>query len=390
MATWLLTDIEQALRQSWSAGTCSPDDLERAPWTSGNPAWGHCDITALVVHDLLGGDLVLGEVHLGGEQHGHHWWNRLPGGLEVDLTREQFRRGQTITPVRVVERPVGRPLRRGDAYRTLRARVGRRLGALSAATAEEPARHAMRIDGRLLSYLDHGGPGRPLLALHGHFGEARTFDRLARELAPDWRVIAPDQRGHGRSDRPADFSREGYVGDAAALAARLGLENLVVLGHSLGGVNAYQLAARHPGLVTALVVEDIGAEVDDDLSFCLSWPERAPTRAELVRGLAGSAPYLTDAVREYPDGWGLAFAPEDMAASQRRLNGDHWHDWLAGDCPALLIRGTRSDVLGAGRARAMVDRRPRTRLVELKAGHTVHDTAPVEYAAAVRDFLAGV
>ncbi|MEU2261403.1 alpha/beta hydrolase [Streptomyces sp. NPDC019645] len=180
--------------------------------------------------------------------------------------------------------------------------------------------------------------------------------------------MAPDQRGHGHADRPADFSREGHVADAAVLAARLGLENVVVLGPSLGGVTAYRLAARHPGLVTALVVEDIGAEVDDDLSVCLSWPERAPTRAALVRCLAGSAPYLTDAIREYPDGWGLAFAPEGTAASQRQLNGDHWDDRLAGDCPTLLIRGIRSDVLGVGHARAMVARRPRTRLVNSTRG----------------------
>ncbi|WP_333755273.1 alpha/beta fold hydrolase [Streptomyces sp. IBSBF 3352] len=87
----------------------------------------------------------------------------------------------------------------------------------------------------------------------------------------------PDQRGHGFSDRGPDFSREGYIADATALLTHLGLERPVVLGHSLGGVNAYQFAARHPGLVRALVIEDIGTEIDDDLSFCLSWPHRAPT-----------------------------------------------------------------------------------------------------------------
>ncbi|WP_409474995.1 alpha/beta fold hydrolase [Streptomyces sp. HC307] len=79
----------------------------------------------------------------------------------------------------------------------------------------------MSIDSRHFSYLDYGGHGQPLLALHGHFGEARTFTGLARELAPDWRVIALDQRGHGRSERPADFSRDGYIGDAAALLDHL-------------------------------------------------------------------------------------------------------------------------------------------------------------------------
>ncbi|NEB36819.1 alpha/beta hydrolase [Streptomyces sp. SID14515] len=254
-------------------------------------------------------------------------------------------------------------------------------------TPPEPERGAMYVSGRRLSFLDFGGPGRPLLALHGHFGEGRTFTRLAGELGDAWRVVALDQRGHGHSDRSADYSRTGYVEDAAAVLEHLGIGGAVVLGHSLGGVNAYQLAARRPGLVDALIVEDIGAQVDDDLSFALSWPHRASTRSGLLHGLGPSASYLVDAVREYPDGWGLAFDPRDMNASQRLLNGDHWDDWLAGDCPALLVRGGRSTVLSAEHARSMAARRPRTRLVELPAGHSVHETVPVEFAEAVGGFL---
>jgi pimeloyl-ACP methyl ester carboxylesterase len=251
----------------------------------------------------------------------------------------------------------------------------------------EPARAALTVDGRRSRGRTGGGPGRPLLALHGHFGEARTFAALARALAPEWRIVAPDQRGHGFSDRAPDYSRQGYVADAAALLTHLGWRDVVVLGHSLGGVNAYQLAARNPGLVAALVVEDIGAVVDDDLSFCLAWPHRAATRAALAERLGESARYLTDALREYPDGWGLAFRPQDMTASQDRLNGDHWDDWLASDCPALLVRGTRSDTLTEDHARAMTARRPHTRLVRLPTGHTVHATDPAGFAAAVRAFL---
>ncbi|MEU6513669.1 alpha/beta hydrolase [Streptomyces sp. NPDC046978] len=254
----------------------------------------------------------------------------------------------------------------------------------------EPQRAATTAAGQRLSFLDFGGPGQLLLALHGHFGEGRTFTNLARELGDHWRIIAPDQRGHGYSDRPADFSRNGYIQDAASVLETLGLSNAVVLGHSLGGVNAYQLAARHPRLVRALIIEDIGAEVDDDLSFCLSWPHRAPTRSRLLEELGPSASYLTDAVREYPDGWGLAFSPQDMNASQRQLNGDHWNDWLASNCPALLIRGSRSSVLSAQHAKDMAARRPRSHLTELSTGHTVHETDPTGFATTVRDFLSSL
>ncbi|WP_280404026.1 YunG family protein [Nocardia brasiliensis] len=127
MSSFTLDVIEQALRSSWAADTCSPDDVARAPWDFGNPAWGHCDITALVVQDVFGGDLMLGDVYLVEEQRGFHWWNRLPDGAEVDLTLEQFRLGETVTNGRVV-RPVGPLRRRVEEYELLRRRVADHVG----------------------------------------------------------------------------------------------------------------------------------------------------------------------------------------------------------------------------------------------------------------------
>ncbi|MGW7466819.1 alpha/beta fold hydrolase [Streptomyces xantholiticus] len=176
-------------------------------------------------------------------------------------------------------------------------------------------------------------------------------------------------------------------GSARGLGRGRSARDVVVLGHSLGGVNAYQLAACHPHLVSALVIEDIGAVVDDDLSFCLSWPHRAPTRSALVAELGDAVRYLTDAIREYADGWGLAFRPQDMVASHGQINGDHWDDWPASSCPALLVHGAHSDVLDAGHAHAMTSRGADVRLVTLPTGHTVHDTDPAGFAASVREFL---
>ncbi|MCI3935125.1 hypothetical protein [Streptomyces sp. AN091965] len=79
-----------------------------------------------------------------------------------------------------------------------------------------------------------------------------------------------------------------------------------------------------------------------------------------------------------------------MIASQQALNGDHWDDWLGSDCPAPLVRGSRSRVLDAARARDMARRRARVRLVELDTGHTVHETDPEGFARAVGGFPAGL
>ncbi|WP_189856774.1 alpha/beta fold hydrolase [Streptomyces poonensis] len=246
------------------------------------------------------------------------------------------------------------------------------------------------VGGRKLSYLDFGGPGTPVLALHGHYNEASAFTPLAEALAPRWRVIALDQRGHGDSDRAPDYERDGYVADVAAFHRHLGLGPVPVLGHSLGGVNAYQYAARHADRVTALIVEDIGAVVDSDWRFTRRLPRRAPSRQALLDALGSLAGCLECSVRRSEDGWGLSFDIEDTVASQKALSGDHWPDWTAVACPTLLIRGTRSDELAAGHARDMIARRAgAARLVELAAGHVVHHDAPAGFTAAVTAFLSG-
>jgi hypothetical protein len=76
----------------------------------------------LVLNDLLGGDLVRGEVHRDGVRTDHHWWNRLAEGVEVDLTREQFSAEETVTPGTVIRRPakLGRLV---EEYELLRGRV---------------------------------------------------------------------------------------------------------------------------------------------------------------------------------------------------------------------------------------------------------------------------
>ncbi|MFZ4179015.1 YunG family protein [Streptomyces tunisiensis] len=128
---WSLLALDRAFRACWAADTCSPDDLP--DWRPDNPSVGHCDITTLVVNDLFGGDLLVAAVRRAGSPHGYHWWNRLPNGVELDLTLDQFRAGETLSPPRAVTRPPGPPLRRHPEYELLRARLTRQLGLLPSA-----------------------------------------------------------------------------------------------------------------------------------------------------------------------------------------------------------------------------------------------------------------
>lgn len=132
MSPFLLSDVERAIRAGWGADTRPAD--AKTDWNPANPARGQCLATVLVVHDLLGGELLRGEVLVDGERVDHHWWNRLGAGVEVDLTREQFRPEEHVTEGVVIPRPptITRPR---EAYETLRGRV---LAALEPGERERP------------------------------------------------------------------------------------------------------------------------------------------------------------------------------------------------------------------------------------------------------------
>jgi pimeloyl-ACP methyl ester carboxylesterase len=86
------------------------------------------------------------------------------------------------------------------------------------------------------SYLDSGGTGDLIVALHAMWMEARTFELFGRAMTPDWRVVTLDQRGHGHSGHASDYSRAAYIGDIGALLDHLGVsEPVILVGNSLGG-----------------------------------------------------------------------------------------------------------------------------------------------------------
>lgn len=103
-----------------------------------------------------------------------------------------------------------------------------------------------------------GEGGRPILLVHGFTADAGEVAGVLDALAErGWHAVAPDLRGHGRSDRPTDagaYSFELLAGDVVALADHLGWERLALLGHSMGGAVAQLIALDHPERLTALVL----------------------------------------------------------------------------------------------------------------------------------------
>jgi hypothetical protein len=125
-------EVERAVRRSWSPASCDPVDLP--DWSPANPARGQCGATALVVQDLLGGELLEAEVrNADGSRQGVHYWNRLDGEA-LDLTREQFAAGEVVQAPVVVERPRDLSGARTVAqYRALAAAVRAALSQAAAA-----------------------------------------------------------------------------------------------------------------------------------------------------------------------------------------------------------------------------------------------------------------
>jgi hypothetical protein len=119
--------LRPILRAAWGADTCDPHDLP--DWRPDNPARGQCGVTALVVQDLLGGDLVLGEVLVDQVKVGHHYWNRLPDGRDVDFTADQFHPGEVVAFGRLQQRPPDAPRRCREQYELLSRRVHAALAA---------------------------------------------------------------------------------------------------------------------------------------------------------------------------------------------------------------------------------------------------------------------
>lgn len=96
----MTSELELALRAAWSRETSEDPD----EWSPANPSRGQCAVTALVIRELLGGEILIATVlPRDGEPRERHAWNRLPSGEEVDLTFDQFRGGETLGPAEVGE-----------------------------------------------------------------------------------------------------------------------------------------------------------------------------------------------------------------------------------------------------------------------------------------------
>jgi pimeloyl-ACP methyl ester carboxylesterase len=265
-----------------------------------------------------------------------------------------------------------------------------------------------------LAYTEWPGPtpdAPVLLCVHGLTRNSRDFDMLAEALSTHYRVVCPDMPGRGKSEWlsvPADYGYPVYLGDITTLIARLDAPRVDWVGTSMGGIIGMLFAALPNTPIGKLVINDVGALVRKAgleriaayVGLDPSFPDLAAFEAALRRVHATFGP-LSDAQwhhlatyssRRKPDGSiGFNYDPNIADAFKQGPIADValWPSWDAIKAPVLVLRGGESDILLADDAAAMIQRGPRTTLVEFAGiGHAPALMAD-DQIAAIRDFLLG-
>ena len=270
-----------------------------------------------------------------------------------------------------------------------------------------------------LHALEWSSEGTPLLFLHGFSNDAHVWDLVAPVVAPHYRVIALDQRGHGDSDRDpeARYDHETMARDANAALESLGIARVVIVGHSLGGRVAMRFAGLFPEKLAGLVVVDSAPDLDARGTTRISldvqqqdWSFNSVAEYERVlqRQYAATKPEILAKLavhwtRRRADGrYELKLDPGFMKARQG-VSADTAKAWSEQEakhlwaalaklpCPALVVRGAASDVMSAEVADKMVDDViPSAALATVaRAGHSVMLDNPEAFEKALTAFVLG-
>ena len=275
-------------------------------------------------------------------------------------------------------------------------------------------RHLSAQDGLQLYYRDYGdrlSPRLPLLCLTGLTRNSEDFADLAAHFAVTRRVICPEYRGRGRSAYDPDWRNYDpmvYLGDIGHILMANDLHRIVVVGTSLGGLLAMGLAVLRPTSIAAVVINDIGPDVDpgglariiDFIGIDRPQPDWPSAVAMLRKALPRLA--MRDALwwerfaratyREGADGilhfdWDIAIV-EKLKRGKGKIQ-DLWPLFRAlRDIPTLAVRGGISDVLTEDGLRRMIAAKPDLVAVTVPGiGHTPTLDEP-EIKGALDDFIA--
>ena len=249
-------------------------------------------------------------------------------------------------------------------------------------------------------YYEIHGQGEPLVLIHGLGSSARDWELQIPPLARNFQVIALDLRGHGRSEKaPGPYSMDLFAKDTADLIQSFGIPAPHLMGISLGGMVAFQMALDYPGLVRSLVVINSTPEL-----MARNWTDRARflQRQLIIRflGMEKMGRVLAD-----------RFLPDPRHAELRQVFVKRWAEnhrpsYLASlkaaygwsvkerlgeiNCPTLVI-GADGDYFSTADKEAYTALIPDARLIIIdNSRHALPAEKPKELNKAVLDFLEGL
>lgn len=244
------------------------------------------------------------------------------------------------------------------------------------------------------------GQGQPLILLHGLFGAGSNWGMVAKHFAQHYQVISVDLRNHGSSPHSTSQSYANMADDLLELCDALSLQDIHLLGHSLGGKVAMQFAVQHPGLLDKLIVVDmamrayadahthlIDAMLDIDLSTLQSRHEADKILSNSILQTAVRQFLLMNLVKS-DSGPGLAWRI-NLAAIKA-----NYPDLQRAVCenaqyekPCLFIRGEHSDYVQDADVEQIKTSFIKAQFDSLPTGHWVHAEQPQAFIEVVENFL---
>ncbi|MEX0962792.1 MAG: alpha/beta fold hydrolase [Pseudohongiellaceae bacterium] len=254
-----------------------------------------------------------------------------------------------------------------------------------------------------LNYRQYSDTGNPLLILHGLFGSLGNWGWHSKQLAEHFAVYGVDLRNHGDSPHADELNYQAMAEDVGQLISSLGLRSCSLIGHSMGGKVAMQLALSHPDLVQRLVVVDIaplgyGEDADGHMNVLAAMDavklEEIKNRTEAEQTLKQFIEeeeirkfVLTNLVRNEEGAFNWRLNKEAIRANYPALRAELSAS-RSFNKPVLFVKGSLSDYIKTEHEAAIKDLFPQASVkIILGAGHWLHAQQPQALQNLLMKFL---
>lgn len=260
-----------------------------------------------------------------------------------------------------------------------------------------------------MSYFEHAGcqlhfedygQGTPLLLVHGLGSSIRDWEYQLPALSARHRLIALDVRGHGRSGKPREaYSIKAFADDVAALIEHLGLERVHLVGISMGGMIAFQLAVDHPELLLSLTIVNSTPEVraknlSERWQLLKRWSlSRLLSLETIGKGLGRilfPRPEQAELRQKIEQRWPQNDKRAYLASLDAIIGWSVWERLGAITCPTLVISGDRDYTPVAHKQRYVQAMRNARLVVIEQSRHATPMDQPERFNTTLLDFIDSV